>query len=192
MHTSSEKEFIGSEHPKWHSISFEDSFTDRTATCAYSCIMYSNMYNNFHHFSSFVTMHCDVGDGFCWWSVSAVHVDYRITSKYSNAFRTSQTFSFAKWYHILHPRFAIKAPWSCARDGIKSFHYVILYVSLNQCWKARLFEYLAAIRYTQSICTRTCYHRYSVLRQTPSTRVECFCSSSTPIVTLTELDAYPC
>ena len=72
---------------------------------------------------------------------------YRITSKYSNASRTSQTCSFAKWHHILHPNVAFEAPWSCACCGIKSFHDIILHLYLNQCWKTLLFEYLAAIRY---------------------------------------------
>ena len=64
--------------------------------------------------------------------------------KYSNALRTSQTCSFAKWYHILHP---FETPWLCARYGIKSFHDVILHPSFNQCLKTLLFEYVAAIRY---------------------------------------------
>ena len=72
---------------------------------------------------------------------------YRITSKYSNALRTSQKCSFAKWYHILHPKVAFEAPGSWARCGIKSVHDVTLHLSLNQCWKTLLFEYLAAIRY---------------------------------------------
>ena len=75
---------------------------------------------------------------------------YRITSKYSNALRTSQTRSFASWYHILHPKVAFEAPWSCARCGIKYFHDIILHPSLNQCWKTLLFEYLAAIQYADS------------------------------------------
>ena len=37
------------------------------------------------------------------------------------ALRTSQTCSFAKWYHILHPKVAFEAPWPCARCGIKTF-----------------------------------------------------------------------
>ena len=72
---------------------------------------------------------------------------YRIASKYSNALRTSQTRSFAKWYYILHPKVAFEAPWSCACCGIKPIQDVTLHPSLNQCWKAHLFEYLAAIRY---------------------------------------------
>ena len=77
----------------------------------------------------------------------AQSVGYRITSKYSNTLQTSQICSFAKRYHILHPKVSFKAPWLCARCGIKSLHDVILHPSLNQCWKSLLFEYLAAIRY---------------------------------------------
>ena len=58
---------------------------------------------------------------------------YRITSKYSNALRTSQTCNLAKCYHILHLMVALEAPCSCARDGLKQFHDVILHPSLNQC-----------------------------------------------------------
>ena len=79
---------------------------------------------------------------------------YRITSKYSNALRTLQTCSFAKWYHILHAKIAFEAPWLCARGGIKSFHDIIMHASLNQCWKTLLFEYLAAIRYIAATCTQ--------------------------------------
>ena len=37
-----------------------------------------------------------------------------MTSKYSNALQISQTSSFSKWYHILHPKVAFEAPWSCS------------------------------------------------------------------------------
>ena len=47
-----------------------------------------------------------------------------------HALRTSQTCSFAKWYHKLHPKVAFEVPCSCARCGIKSFHDVILHPSL--------------------------------------------------------------
>ena len=72
---------------------------------------------------------------------------YRIASNYSNALRTSQTCSFSKWYHILHPKVAFEAPWSCARCGIKFVYDVTLHPSVKWCWKTLLFEYLAAIRY---------------------------------------------
>ena len=74
-----------------------------------------------------------------------------VTSKYSNALRTSQTCSFTRSYHILYPTAACEASWSCARCGIKPVHYVTLHPSLNQCWKTFLFEYLAAIRYAISV-----------------------------------------
>ena len=64
-----------------------------------------------------------------WWCIALqlyrIHMDignsenYRITSKYSNALRTSQTCNFAKCYHTLHAKVAFEAPWSCARYGIK-------------------------------------------------------------------------
>ena len=73
-----------------------------------------------------------------------------ITSRYSNALWTSQTCSFAKWCHTLHPKVAFEAPWLCARFDIIFFHDVIPHPSLNQCWEALLFEYLAAIRYALS------------------------------------------
>ena len=77
-----------------------------------------------------------------------IHIPaYCIASKYSNALQNSQTCSFAKWYHTLHPKVAFEAPWSCACRGIKSCLDVILHPSLNQGWKTLLFEYLAAIRY---------------------------------------------
>ena len=75
-------------------------------------------------------------------------VVYRITSKYSNALRTSQTCSFAKWYNILHPKGAFEAPWSCVRCGVKYVYDIIMHSSSSPCWKTCLFEYLAAIRYT--------------------------------------------
>ena len=37
-------------------------------------------------------------------------IGYGITYKYSNALQTSQTYSFAKWYHILHLKVAFEAP----------------------------------------------------------------------------------
>ena len=67
------------------------------------------------------------------------------TYKYSNAFRTSQTRSFAKWYHILHPQVAFESALFFARCGIKSFYDAILRPSLKQCWITLLFEYSEAI-----------------------------------------------
>ena len=76
---------------------------------------------------------------------------YRITSLYSNALRTSQTCSFSEWYHILHPKIAFEAPWSCACCGMKYVYDITLHPSVNWCWKTLLFEYLAAIRYTRKV-----------------------------------------